>query len=824
MRQWRQDWVSVAPPAPQEQQQQNDIWSIELLHGMPKDSSLLPPHSQELLHAARSGRLYKRPAPIEEDEADPEAILPEKADKKEDDASSKGFSIKVWKQIPRNVEGAAVSHLAKRRKNTVTIASRTVDDRVPGPTVTRATVRRVDAAGNPYTEEVTLAEGQPLVGEIISTRVEVAPGPGGDSLSQIPQPPKRRPPPPKRKSKAGPGRGKKKMRGAPPLSAAQPVKVAPPADGSAAVVPKSEGADYNVRSNQPLMASNSTNIQQGVKQEPDDATNQDSEMADGDDDDDDEDGDEGEDGEDGDETQGEGDQHDSTQGTNGDNSASQDHEMTDASPSKPIASESPDIEMKEDSATPERSTPPNPLNLAPPISSLAAGSPRLEGSPLKNVVVPSPTTEFPPQLQPSTAPEPVADTEPQALPEADNSPEAAAFQITEVPPSDAIPEPSVEAAMETEIETAPVSVPVAVTEAALAPIPASEAPATESTIAEPPSTIVGEAPETAVERDVPNLESFKVESSTEDALLPPPPEQVGNIATPGSEEPPSQFSGSGDKNEDIHPGEEALPEKPPLNHRDTGMTEDTIKPDDSASVNFPITDSGAPSEAAPSQVGGLAEDEPPTESVLAPISPAEAMDTDPSPPNEAAAAPVAEPDRSDGFAGDQGQQSEEKMESPVPAPAPETSAEPKPESEPSTTEAQAEPDVNVPPAQEEPSVVPDFLEEPKPDPEPQTTLTAEPEPELPSAPSAEPNVEPVAESLAEPVVEPKTEQSPEVKPESEPQPEADAAADSESRPAESVPEEAPVKSPPSLPVQEEPPVEEKKEEPLAEPAPTERNE
>lgn len=110
------------PPRQQEPQQQNDIWSIDLFHGMPKDSNLLPPHSQELLLAARSGRLYKRPAPAEEEEVDAEAI-PEKPEKKEEDTSAKGFNIKVWKQIPRNVEAATVSHLAKRKKNTITIAS-----------------------------------------------------------------------------------------------------------------------------------------------------------------------------------------------------------------------------------------------------------------------------------------------------------------------------------------------------------------------------------------------------------------------------------------------------------------------------------------------------------------------------------------------------------------------------------------------------------------------------------------------------------------------------------------------------------------------------
>lgn len=231
VRQWRQDWTTVAPPKPQETQHHNDIWDIELLHGMPRDSNLLPPHTQELLRAARSGRLYKRPPPLEEDDAEPEAALPEKTEKKEEDASSKGFSVKLWKQIPRNVEASSVSHLAKRRKGTITIASKTIQERVPVQTVTKATVRRVDAAGNPYTEDVTLVDGQKVEGEIISTRVEAVAGSQADGSRALPQPPRRRLPPPKRK-KAGPGRGRRKMKLPLPGGPAQITAPAGSADGT----------------------------------------------------------------------------------------------------------------------------------------------------------------------------------------------------------------------------------------------------------------------------------------------------------------------------------------------------------------------------------------------------------------------------------------------------------------------------------------------------------------------------------------------------------------------------------------------------------------
>jgi hypothetical protein len=169
--------------------------------------------------------------------------LPEKPEKKEEETTSTGFTVKLWKQIPRNVESPTLSHLAKRRKNTVTIASKTVEEKVSGPTVTRATVRRIDAAGNPYTEDVTLVEGQAVNGEIISTRVEAVQA-RVEALPPAPPPQKRRPPPPKRKSRAGPGRGKKKAKN-PVVGQPDATAVVPAADGAVAPV-KTEGVDGNV--------------------------------------------------------------------------------------------------------------------------------------------------------------------------------------------------------------------------------------------------------------------------------------------------------------------------------------------------------------------------------------------------------------------------------------------------------------------------------------------------------------------------------------------------------------------------------------------------
>ncbi|KJZ75849.1 hypothetical protein HIM_04673 [Hirsutella minnesotensis 3608] len=564
VRQWRHDWVSVATQPQQEQHQQNDVWAIELIHGMPKDSNLLPPHSQELLRAARSGRLYKRPAPAEEEDADPEAAAPEKPEKKEEEPQAQGFSIKVWKQIPRNVEGSVVSHLAKRRKGTVTIASKTVEEKATGPTITRATVRRIDAAGNPYTEDVTLVEGQPVQGEIIATRVEMASVVHSEAPVMAPPAQRRRPPPPKRKAKAGPGRGKKKIKNPIPGQALAP---GPVSAGEGAVTPvKVEGQSET-----------------GPGREDTNTPNPDSEMADGDDDDDD-DGDDGDDGDEGDE--GEGDEragNDEQLGANADNP---DQEMTDAvfevnpSPSEPTADES------KSTSAPQESAPPNPFSLAPPLGSLAAGSPKPEGSPLKNVAL-SASNE-------TTSPE--------------------------IPP---IPK----------LETAP-----------------------ESTVAEPPSTIVGEEPEEATQRDIPPAEtsttdmSFQEsgsvtsahvreelwqrtedpESAADEALLPPPPDQVGNINSPRAEYGLAKSVDGEDKSREgdgsRHEGD-SLPSQPALNQYDSVMTEDTIKPDDSASVRFPLSESGPPSDVGTASIGGSKEPATsafdPSSSVPKPASPQE---------------------------------------------------------------------------------------------------------------------------------------------------------------------------------------------------------
>ncbi|KAI0162165.1 hypothetical protein GGR57DRAFT_313210 [Xylariaceae sp. FL1272] len=349
VRQWRSEWVSIAPPPPPDVSRKNDVWGIELPHGMPKDSNLLPTHTQELLRAARSGRLYKRPAPAEEEEPEVDALQAEKNDKKEEDPSTKGFQIKVWKQIARNAEGSTVSYLAKRRKGIVTLSSDLPAGAPAGPTVTKATVRRVDAAGNPYTQEITLNEGQPVDGEIISTTVVAAPVPKltGD-VSASATPVRKRPPPPKRKPK-GPGRGRrKKMIPTLPLN---------PNAGAAGTVQrvKTEGV-------------------QVAQPGHDESKSQDVEMADNDE------GDDGDEGEDDDE---EGDEDEDGDGADGETGS-----MSRAD--SEIQSDQMDITPSLDPVEPSnfaQQTPPEELS---PLATPSLAPPEippshLEGSPLKNV-------------------------------------------------------------------------------------------------------------------------------------------------------------------------------------------------------------------------------------------------------------------------------------------------------------------------------------------------------------------------------------------------------------------------------------------------------
>lgn len=816
MRQWRHDWVNVAPPPQQEQPQQNDIWSIDVIHGMPKDSHLLPAHSQELLLAARSGRLYKRPAPVEEEEADPEAI-PEKPEKKEEDDSAKGYSIKLWKQIPRNVEAPAVSHLAKRRKNTVTIASKTIEDKPQGPTVTRVTVRKVDAAGNPYTEEVILGEGRQVEGEIISTRIEAAPALIAQAPVAAPQNARKRPNPPKRKSRAGPGRGKKRGR-IPMLGAGQPVAAAAPINGAAVpAAVKPEPTGDNVRSPARCMEYNANHHQQGIKQESEDNANHDSEMADGDDDDDDDDDDEGEDGnenEDGDEgaeTPAESTQHGST---NGDGDKAQDHEMADAVPAVETSSfDPPDVEMGGNEVPSEPQAPPNPHSLAPPPPplNLTPSMSKLEGSPLKNVIMPSPTTEVPPDVS-----------------------------------------------LDNTFTTEPVVEKVEAPEAT---------PIVEPVTTEPPSAAAEEAPETTPDTIAP-----KDEPPKEDTLLPPPHEQVGNIATtPTAEDSGSTVADSAEiPIEEVETGEEAILENPPLEQDDITMTDDAIKQEDSAPASIAMSEPTELPHVEPKAVEDIMETDVLAAAPAEP-TPEEAKPASPLKEETPVVADAAEePDLLGGLLGELDRQVDEKMEmdlememetlvsepavepaaEPTPEPIPELAPEATPESAPEAV-PEAAPEIIEPVVESIFELVAESAAEPEVEPvvesvvepvvesvvEPVVESVDEPVIDIPLEPAVEP-VEPVIEPVIEPAAEPAadaapelaaelaTEPAPELVPEFAPEP-APASTEplehpvpeaepsekkvEESIPEVPVPEILPSEIPAADPLVEAPPAEEKKE-------------
>lgn len=243
VRQWRHQLVNVVPPPEREEAKKQDRWGVELPHGMPRDTHLLTPHNQELLRLARSGKLYKkRPLPEEED-ADADGIPGEKPDKK-DSATSEGYGFKVkkWVRLERSAEDPGINFLAPRHKNTITRPSKQLGTQVTGPMVTKATVKRLDAAGNPYTQEVIVSDGQAVDGEIISTSVVPAPEATGEAVLPVATPARRNPPIPQKKKGRGRGRG---GRGRGRLPLATPTRPVPQQDGSTEVKPETVGPDVS---------------------------------------------------------------------------------------------------------------------------------------------------------------------------------------------------------------------------------------------------------------------------------------------------------------------------------------------------------------------------------------------------------------------------------------------------------------------------------------------------------------------------------------------------------------------------------------------------
>lgn len=221
--QYREIEITVGPNSTDSKPVDINAWP-EL--PMPRDSHMLPEHSQQLLRAARSGRTIKPPAPPEDDDNE---MKDEETEHKE---VSVGFTIKKYVKVARHNEAPEPEYLAKRRKG---LPSQYIHGQVQAP-LRETKVKKLDAEGNVAVYKVLAPEGQAVEGEVAPTdaAIEVAPviaAPGtvvegvgvvnaegivvaNDVLQQTP--PRRRPPPPKKKKqkhhpRAGPGRGRKRV-------------------------------------------------------------------------------------------------------------------------------------------------------------------------------------------------------------------------------------------------------------------------------------------------------------------------------------------------------------------------------------------------------------------------------------------------------------------------------------------------------------------------------------------------------------------------------------------------------------------------------------
>jgi hypothetical protein len=107
IRQWKQVEAQIGPP-PVIETIPGQAYFPE--HPMPRDSHLLPEHSQHLLRLARAPIAPKPSTPQNEDE---------EKDKKLDDDRTKdtnrGIALPKWSQVPRHLEEPEVEYLAKRR-------------------------------------------------------------------------------------------------------------------------------------------------------------------------------------------------------------------------------------------------------------------------------------------------------------------------------------------------------------------------------------------------------------------------------------------------------------------------------------------------------------------------------------------------------------------------------------------------------------------------------------------------------------------------------------------------------------------------------------
>ncbi|KAL6712438.1 hypothetical protein ACN47E_000315 [Coniothyrium glycines] len=216
--QYREVEIVVGPNLLDNKPVDKDAWP-EL--PMPRDSHMLPEHSQQLLRAARSGRLLKPPAPPEDDNE----MKDEEEEPKE--VQTAGFTVRKYVKVARHLEVSEPEYLAKRRKG---LPSQYVNGNVVQTALRETKVKKLDADGNIAVYKVLVPEGQAVEGEVQPEDAAIgvspataAPGTIVEGVGVVnaegvvvandilhPTPPRRRAPPPKKK-RGGPGRGKKKV-------------------------------------------------------------------------------------------------------------------------------------------------------------------------------------------------------------------------------------------------------------------------------------------------------------------------------------------------------------------------------------------------------------------------------------------------------------------------------------------------------------------------------------------------------------------------------------------------------------------------------------
>ncbi|KAF1913778.1 hypothetical protein BDU57DRAFT_322489 [Ampelomyces quisqualis] len=185
---------------------------------MPRDSHMLPEHSQQLLRAARSGRIYKPPAPPE----DHDEMKDEEEEHKE---VQTGFTIKKYVRVARHLEATEPEYLAKRRKGLPSQYGSAVQ-----PALRETKVKKLDAEGNATVYKVLVPEGQAVEGEVEPTDADIEAAPAAAAPGTIvegvgvvnaegvvvasdivQQTTPRQKLPPLRRKRGGPGRGRRRV-------------------------------------------------------------------------------------------------------------------------------------------------------------------------------------------------------------------------------------------------------------------------------------------------------------------------------------------------------------------------------------------------------------------------------------------------------------------------------------------------------------------------------------------------------------------------------------------------------------------------------------